>query len=196
MNTDTATLYKLMVLYMLDKVDFPLSNSQIADFMLEYTNYFTLQETFNSLAEDSFIETLSNRNNTQYLLTDSGKETISLLKANVPGAIRHDIDAYLKKNRYALKCTSQTKADFRKSANGDYVVHCQVQEGKACLIELKLSVPLETQADAMCAHWRNASQDIYDFIMHRLMQEQDRDSAAGTELSHARNTDAESGGQD
>ena len=46
MSTDATTLYKLMVLYMLDKVNFPLSNSQIADFMLDrqYTNYFTLQE--------------------------------------------------------------------------------------------------------------------------------------------------------
>lgn len=36
------TLYKLIVLYMLEKVDFPLSNTQISDFFLEkeYTNYF------------------------------------------------------------------------------------------------------------------------------------------------------------
>lgn len=39
------TLYKLIVLYMLEKVDFPLSNTQISDFFLEkeYTNYFTVQ---------------------------------------------------------------------------------------------------------------------------------------------------------
>ena len=35
MNTEATTLYKLMVLYMLSKVNFPLSNSQIADFMLD-----------------------------------------------------------------------------------------------------------------------------------------------------------------
>lgn len=51
MNTEATTLYKLMVLYMLSKVNFPLSNSQIADFMLDkqYTTYFTLQEVLNSL---------------------------------------------------------------------------------------------------------------------------------------------------
>ena len=56
MSTDATTLYKLMVLYMLDKVNFPLSNSQIADFMLDrqYTNYFTLQEVLSSLASDGF----------------------------------------------------------------------------------------------------------------------------------------------
>ena len=41
MNTEATTLYKLMVLYMLSKVNFPLSNSQIADFMLDKQYIFT-----------------------------------------------------------------------------------------------------------------------------------------------------------
>lgn len=61
MNTDSTTLYKLMILYMLSKVNFPLSNVQISTFMLdnEYTNYFTFQETINSLVEDSFIHQMN-----------------------------------------------------------------------------------------------------------------------------------------
>ena len=40
------TLYKLIVLYMLDRVDFPLSTSQISEFVLDkgYTTYFKLQQ--------------------------------------------------------------------------------------------------------------------------------------------------------
>lgn len=36
------TIYKLTILNMLDKVDFPLTNTQISDFFLEqeYTDYF------------------------------------------------------------------------------------------------------------------------------------------------------------
>ena len=61
MNTEATTLYKLMVLYMLSKVNFPLSNSQIADFMLDkqYTTYFTLQEVLSSLADDGFVNVLT-----------------------------------------------------------------------------------------------------------------------------------------
>ena len=41
MNTDSTTLYKLMILYMLNKVNFPLSNTQLSSFMLDkqYTDY-------------------------------------------------------------------------------------------------------------------------------------------------------------
>ena len=46
MSQDTLMLYKLMVLYMLNKVDFPLTNSQVSEFILDkgYTNYFRLPQ--------------------------------------------------------------------------------------------------------------------------------------------------------
>ena len=39
---ETFTLYKLIILYMLNKVDFPLTTSQISEFVLDegYTTYF------------------------------------------------------------------------------------------------------------------------------------------------------------
>ena len=45
--SETFTLYRLMILYMLDKVDFPLTNTQITNFIQEkdYTDYFTVQQT-------------------------------------------------------------------------------------------------------------------------------------------------------
>ena len=43
---EPATLYKLIILHMLEHIDFPLSNAQISDFFLdrEYTDYFTIQQ--------------------------------------------------------------------------------------------------------------------------------------------------------
>lgn len=41
---DPITLYKLIVLYMLKKIDFSMTNAQISNFVLDqgYTTYFTL----------------------------------------------------------------------------------------------------------------------------------------------------------
>lgn len=57
MSQDTLMLYKLMVLYMLNKVDFPLTNSQISEFILDkgYTNYFTLQQALHDLSDTELI---------------------------------------------------------------------------------------------------------------------------------------------
>ena len=51
MEQEQLTLYKLMILYLIEKVDFPLSNSQISEFILDkgYTIYFTVQRAFHEL---------------------------------------------------------------------------------------------------------------------------------------------------
>lgn len=171
MTGDVTTLYKLMVLYMLNKVNFPLTNSQISDFMLEkgYTTYFTLQESINELTQDNFIQLVSYHNTTQYKLTKEGAETISFFENRISTAIKEEISQYLKENKYDLKSQVDTTSDYYRSTSMDYIVHCQVREGDSTLIELNLSVPLEEQADAMCSKWKEASQEIYEFIMKKLM---------------------------
>ena len=52
------TLYKLIILYMLQKVNFPLTNAQISDFILDrgYTNYFHLQQAISEMLDTHLIE--------------------------------------------------------------------------------------------------------------------------------------------
>lgn len=171
MASESMTLYKLMVLYMLKKVNFPLTNSNISEFILqkEYTTYFTLQEAINELVTDNFIQVINFRNSTQYKLTDEGADTIEFFDSKISSAIKDDIELYLKENKYVLKTEVGTTSDYFKSTSKDFIVHCLVKEGKTTLIELNLSVPFEDQADAMCGKWKEASAEIYDFIMHKLM---------------------------
>ena len=51
MQSDTFMLYKLMILYILSRVDFPLTNAQLTAFILEkeYTNYFNIQRAISEL---------------------------------------------------------------------------------------------------------------------------------------------------
>ena len=72
------TIYKLTILNMLDKVDFPLTNTQISDFFLEqeYTDYFRVQQVLNDLADSGLIRTESTHSNTQYYITAAGRETL------------------------------------------------------------------------------------------------------------------------
>ena len=160
MNTDSTTLYKLMILYMLSKVNFPLSNTQLSSFMLDkqYTDYFTFQETINSLVEDGFIRGYS-----------QGEETIAFFYTKISTAIRDDIETYLFDNKYELKNEAGTVTDCYKLSNGNYIAHCQLKEGDTTLIELNLNVPVEEQAEIICARWRENSQEVYDYIVRKLM---------------------------
>ena len=165
MLSDPITLYKLMILYMLDHVNFPLTNSQLTDFFLdhEYTTYFTLQQALNELKEAGLIRMESTHNSSRYEITKEGEDTIS-------PAIIEDIDSYLKENKFRLRNEVGVISDFYKSTNQDYIVHCEVREGKSVLIGFDLSVPDKDQAETMASHWKERSQDIYAYVMKTLMK--------------------------
>lgn len=171
MLSEPMTLYKLMNLYMLKQVNFPLTNSQLSNFFLdhEYTTYFTLQQALNELLESGLIRRETVHNSTRYEITKEGEDTLSFFGSKISPAIIDDIDEYLKENRIRLRNEVGTVADYYKSTSHDYIVHCEVREGKTPLIELNLSVPDKEQAEAMCSQWKEKSQGIYSFIMKSLM---------------------------
>lgn len=171
MAADADTLYKLIVLYMLDRVDSSMTYSQISQFILEkgYTNFFTLQNVLATLISDGFITDESYHNSTHYKITDEGRETIDFFRYKIPSSIVSDINLFLSENKYELKEAVNNISEYYKAINGEYEVHCQVKEKGYPIIDLKLTVPDELQADVMCGKWKDASPEIYDFIMSHLM---------------------------
>lgn len=172
MSLEPTTLYKLMTLYMLNKVNFPLTDAQISDFFLnkEYTNYFAFRQMISELIESKLITCETIRNASYYKITDEGIETIDLFTSKIPVAIIDDIDIFILDNKYKLRNEVGTLSDYYKSTNQDYVVNCQIKEGPNTLIDINISVPSEDVAENMCNNWRSASQELYEVIMKTLMK--------------------------
>ena len=167
------THYKLMNLYMLHQVNFPLTNAQLSNFFLdrEYTTYFTLQQALNELLDAGLVKKETMRNSSRYEITKEGEETLEFFGKNISPAIVSDMDEYLKQNRFRMRNEVGLISDFYKSTNQDYIVHCEVREGKAVLVNLDISVPDKEQAEIMCNHWKDRSQEIYAYVMKSLMSE-------------------------
>ena len=91
---ETFTLYKLIILYMLNKVDFPLTTSQISEFVLDrgYTSYFKLQEALSELASYELFRTETTQHRTLYQLTENRAGTIHYFRNKICYAIEEDID--------------------------------------------------------------------------------------------------------
>ena len=168
---DALTLYKLIVLKMLDQAETPLSNSQISEFILdkEYTNYFTLQQVLSELDESGLVTVSSSRSTSLYRITDAGRDTLEYFGDKVPAAICGEILEYLKEKKMEIQNSLSTTADFFPAAHSGYMVRCQVRERNSTLIDLTVSVPSGEQAQAVCAHWKEKSQEIYAYIMKNLL---------------------------
>ena len=165
------TLYKLIVLYMLQKVEFPLTNSQISEFVLErgYTTYFTLQSVLSELAESDMVRQETIRNSSYYTLTEAGEEALRYFQNRISQPIRDDIDQYLRENKMQLRDEVSIVADYYKNTAEEYSVHCVVKEKYPNPIELTVTVPDEAQAKVMCRNWKHKCQEIYEFVMKELL---------------------------
>ncbi|MCF2682946.1 DUF4364 family protein [Faecalicatena contorta] len=169
--TQSFKLYKLIILYMLNKVDFPLTNSQISEFILNegYTTYFNLQQAISELIDSGFIREESTHSRTFYHLTEEGVETIHYFKNDISPAIQEDINAFLKAKQYELKNEVSVKSDYYKNSNREYSVRCQVLEHGFPLIDLTLTAPTEAEAETIANNWAKKNQEIYALIMTHLL---------------------------
>lgn len=165
------TLYKLIILYMLNEVNFPMTNSQLADFILgnEYTNYFHLQQAISEMVETNLIEKKSVRNTSYYSLTESGETTLSFFNTEISPEIKEDVKKFLEEKGCQLRDEVFTTADYYKTTEQEYAVRCQVRERNAQLIDLTFMVPSKEAAESVCVQWPAKCQEIYAFIMEKLL---------------------------
>ena len=140
MEQEQLTLYKLMILYLIEKVDFPLSNSQISEFILDkgYTNYFTVQRAFHELEEENMLRVKQIRYMSHYALSDEGSEAIEMFEYHIPNSIKEDIAQFLK-------------------------------EKESPLLEINLNVVSRDQAVYICDHWEKKHSDVYSMLIEKLL---------------------------
>ena len=153
-------LYKLIILYMLDRIDeYMLTNTQLNDFILDkgYTNNpFNIHESLSELIDAGFISRNVIRDTTHYKITNAGEEALSYFENRLPIAIKQDI------------------LDYFFNDNQEYTVECIIKERKDIVLDLKLSVPTKSLATSICDSWREKSADVYSYLINELFTNEDK----------------------
>ena len=170
MQSESVMLYKLIILYILDRMDFPITNSELTRFILdkEYCTYLTIQQTLEDLIEDRYVEVDHSHNSYLYRITASGKETLSFFYTRISVAIRDDIDAYLSEKEYQLREMVSTTADYYEAKKNEFVVELRVIERDSELVHINLLVTSSAEADLICSRWKECSADVYGYLISTL----------------------------
>ena len=170
MMEEPLTLYKLIILYMLNRVDFPLTNAQVGNFILEkeYTNFLTLQQAVFELTDAGLIATHSVGNRTHITITAEGRNTLSFFENRISDTIKEEIGHYLNENEVRLRDEVSITAEYYKSTAGEYDAHLTAKEKNVKLIDITLSVPTQESSAAICDNWQRKNQEIYQFLVEQL----------------------------
>lgn len=171
MTQDLLMLYKLIVLYMLNKVNFKLTYSQISGFILEkeYTNFLTLQQVISDLQDAELIKTNTSMNRTFFSITEEGRKTLSYFSNRIGSAIIHDIDNFLSEKRLEIKNEASITAKYSKTASDAYEAELIAREREVELVNIKISVPAQDIAETICENWYQKNEQIYKYLMEELI---------------------------
>lgn len=170
MLQDSLTINKLIVLYMLNRVNFTMTAAQVSDFVLEkdYMDFLTFRQVLSELTEAKMISQKTIRNRTQLSLTEEGRSTLGFFENRISEAIKEDISSYFREKEYALRNEVSIQGDYYKSTSGEYEAHLVAKDRDIRLVDLTLSVPSEELASSICDNWQKKNQEIYHFLVQQL----------------------------
>ena len=182
---------KIFILYLLDKIGYPLDYPSIGEIMLAdgVVNFFEFAECFLALVEAGHVRgiTLKQNENGQiikkeiddnvdpeevvlYEVTESGKQVANVLQDNLMISVRE------RGYRSALRHLSFEKkgavidSSYTKNGNG-YLVNCIIKDKAGVLLDAKVQAENEHQLNKMLTNFSEKPEVVYRGILAVLSGE-------------------------
>ncbi|SHH23112.1 protein of unknown function [Caloranaerobacter azorensis DSM 13643] len=172
-NTKELAQHKLLLLYILDIVEFPMTNSEITQFVLENNymdNYFMVQQFLSELVSSKFIEITTKDGSEYYHITEKGENTLNYFIDRIPEKIKLEIDDNYKNKKEEMIKKTQIIGNYYKKNDSEYIVNLKVIEKDITLFNMSLNVVSNKQAKLICNNWKENPQEIYKKILDLLIE--------------------------
>ena len=159
---------KLVILYLLDKMDIPMSNMQITQFALEeeYMDYFEIQESLADMVDAGFLDQTKDN---YYTLTSEGMTPLEFFSIRLPAPTKTRINNYVLRNRNKIKIDFEVTANyFYDHVHNEFTVKCGAYEDRSMLIEVNVTVNNKEHARAICSNWKTNVNELYGNILEAL----------------------------
>ena len=95
-------------------------------------------------------------------------ESLQYFLGDISSEIKCDIQEYLKVNSTELRREASIVSDYYKNQYGEYEAILWAKDRDTELCTLKMTVPSEKMAAAICDNWQEKNQEIYQFLTENL----------------------------
>ena len=167
---------KLLLLYLIDKMELPLSRSQVTEHVqqADYMDYYTLQQTLSEMVEGGYLDTTQDQTQdnvtTRYTITGEGQTTLEYFEKHIPTPIRNKINNYVRDHRRDIQRDFENPATyFPNEANNEFKVKCGVYDDERVMMELVITVDSREQARIIQSNWKANAKTLYGRIIEALV---------------------------
>ncbi len=168
------TTGKLILLYVLDKMECDLTEDTIIDmcyYQQRWISYFTCKIALSELVKSTYVQEIKNTEGIiYYRITQEGRSCLSYFYNEIPTSIRENIADFVRDNKLIFKRKQEYFFDSFKNKDGSYSVVLKIIEPNATTLELKLNVPTQEATKEIQKSWlENASKvfaSIYEILLN------------------------------
>ena len=169
------TIDKLKLLWVLEKMEIPLTENNIVDICTsanDWFSYIDLKGAMFELLEVGFIyENKFENEESRYSITFEGRNCLSAFYYRIPLDMRDRISAYAQEHRMSYKRSQEYLSEYEKNQDGSYTVTLKIKEPTSpnSLLVLKLKTPNRQIAIETTKKWMDKAPQIYENIYDNLL---------------------------
>ena len=170
---------KLLILYLINAMDLPMSRSQITNFFAEkeLMSHFVLLQNLQDMVDRGFLDAVNenaqDESTTNYTLTEEGCIHLEHLESLIPRPVMRSINNSIDETRGKIRKGFEKTANYFPNAeNDEYIVKCGVYDDKRGTMLMEISVPVVTreQAKYIQANWNDNYTKIYQKVLAALTE--------------------------
>lgn len=173
-NYDAVT-NKLIILFVMDKMEMPLTEKSIIEICSitnDWVNYMDCLDLLFQLSESKLIyKTECKEDEMRYSLTFEGRDCLSYFYKKIPVELRDAITDFSKTNRLSIKQSQEYYANYTDADDGSYLVTMRIYENliSTPLFEIQIKAPTRQSAEEACKKWRQSAPNIYEYIYEKFV---------------------------
>ena len=167
-----ATVNKLILLFVFDKMETALSENTIVDMCCstnDWISYMDYKPILHMLLEHSFITNISTGDEALYCITPDGRNCLADFYTQIPISLREEIATFTKNNRSRYRKKQECVSDYFKNRDGTYTVYLKILDPSQPLLELKFTVPDRQTAKSIYKKWVEKASGVYQLIYDNLV---------------------------
>lgn len=175
MDIQDNIIQKIKLLFILEKMEIPLTEDNLVDICTSSNDWFTffdLKDTLIKLLQVGMIcENQVEGEEARYIITLEGRTCLSHFYFRIPKALRESMMSYANENRIHFKRSQEYVSEYSKNKDGSYTVTLKIKEPAltTTLLEIKLKSPTPQSAVEASKKWKDKAAIIYENIFENLL---------------------------
>ncbi len=173
--TSDSTQNKLLLLFVFDKMEMPLSETTILDLCCSSNNWITYmdcKEAISQLLDASFIFQNNQDAGVEplYTITPEGRVCLAHFFVRIPASLREAVSTVIKQSRMNYRRKQEYFSDYRKNPDGTYNVILKIIDPTEQVLEITLNVPNRSTAEYMYKKWEEKAANVFSNLYDMLAE--------------------------